>query len=598
MPFTRTTFMHLATGSTARCLIKTVVVVGLLFLASRLAPLMSAPCLALTWAGLSAVSAIGIAYHAVIRKTHRQVKLRKDARLSKLNGGRALSMLASFVAAAVFMAGFIMESPKWETPQWLLVAFSAPLFAIISAAVGRHVKDEYELPYRSSRTALWSSAIVGVLMCAAYAGLALFAPAPSYASAADAYLSVAQPYADSPSSLMLELGKLMGLSDGLVAYGMAKAGEVSFGGYLALHCVSCASAFFGIANLLGMCAIEWPELKRVFLPLSSSAEQVPRGEPMKSPVALAIVLPLCLAGAFCVSDAKASEALETEGHTAIESFVREQIDMVVYLLDGKYYEQKAVDSLLEQAEERSATLSQEARESLVPLINESFDARVANVDAYLDWYYSLPADYERLLRLVVGSAEDYAADQFSEKIEEGIDDSQLAEMLESYVERAEELQADLLADLAQYEVKGVPAWLMTVKKEIDASAFEKTLEPTQRLLDAPERLGVSAVSGVVAGVVAKRLVKRVATKPFFKAVVSRIGSILSSRAAGAAVGGAAGSIGGPAGTAVGVLAGTGVSVGVDYVLLMADEYMNRDSYRDEIVSTIEDARADMLSLVP
>ena len=319
---------------------------------------------------------------------------------------------------------------------------------------------------------------------------------------------------------------------------------------------------------------------------------------MKSPVALAIVLPLCLAGAFCVSDAKASEALETEGRTAIESFVREQIDMVVYLLDGKYYEQKAVDSLLEQAEERSATLSQEARESLVPLINESFDARVANVDAYLDWYYSLPADYERLLRLVVGSAEDYAADQFSEKIEEGIDDSQLAEMLESYVERAEELQADLLADLAQYEVKGVPAWLMTVKKEIDASAFEKTLEPTQRLLDAPERLGVSAVSGVVAGVVAKRLVKRVATKPFFKAVVSRIGSILSSRAAGAAVGGAAGSIGGPAGTAVGVLAGTGVSVGVDYVLLMADEYMNRDSYRDEIVSTIEDARADMLSLVP
>ena len=48
---------------------------------------------------------------------------------------------------------------------------------------------------------------------------------------------------------------------------------------------------------------------------------------------------------------------------------------------------------------------------------------------------------------------------------------------------------------------------------------------------------------------------------------------------------------------VGVAAGTAAAVGVDYAILMADEYLNRDEYRQQIVDSIEEQRRETLELV-
>ena len=235
----------------------------------------------------------------------------------------------------------------------------------------------------------------------------------------------------------------------------------------------------------------------------------------------------------------------------------------------------------------------------MPLINQAFDARIANVDSYLDWYYSLPADYERLASMITGSAEEFAKEQFSEKIESGIDDTQLKERFEQLADDAAAIKSDLLAQLEQCKVGDeVPSWLMTVKEDADVDLLSTTLQPAEQLLNANQRFGVSAATGLAAGFVTKKLLQRVVKKQFFKTIVSKISSMIGSKAIAAGGGGAVGTaIGGPVGTAVGVAVGVGISVGVDYLTLMADEYLNRESYRAEIIATIDEARADTLALV-
>ncbi len=238
---------------------------------------------------------------------------------------------------------------------------------------------------------------------------------------------------------------------------------------------------------------------------------------------------------------------------------------------------------------------------MVPLINASYDARLANVDSYLDWYYSLPADYERLLSLVTGSVEEYAVGQFIEKIEAGVDDTEFEAQLQNYWDRAAALKDGLMEQLADCEIAGVPEWLPVVKDEVEPTFLTDPLEPSQQFLDASGRVlagtATGAAVGVGTGVAAKKLVSRVVEKPFFKMVVGEITKRLGSKAVGSAVGGAAGAVGGPIGVVVGIAAGGAASVGVDYGLLKLDELWNRDTYRAEVVQTIEDSRAEMLAVV-
>lgn len=281
----------------------------------------------------------------------------------------------------------------------------------------------------------------------------------------------------------------------------------------------------------------------------------------------------------------------------VVGFALSAVCVAAFVLDGKYYDYQAVEALIEETRQKSETLTAEAREVLVPLINESYDARLANVDSYLDWYYSLPADYERLAHMITGSVEDFVAEQFEAKIEEGIDDSAIAEELSSFSAQVEQLEADAMEKLESYELSGVPTWLIETKDALEADFLSEPLEPTHKLTDAGVRLGVSAAGGVAAGVLAKQLVTKIVEKQFFKTFVSKIAGAVGSRAAGGAVGGVVGSLVGPVGTVVGIVTGTTIGVGVDYLLLNIDEAQNRESYKAEMVEAIEEERAAMLALV-
>ena len=643
--------------------IKAAAVVALLFLFSHVAAWAPGWCIAVVWAACSVLLAAGITYHAVVKKTINQAALHAGGMLGRINGGRTFRLIAAFIVSAVGVAGLLVASVGWDAWQWGLAVAAVPLFLLVHMLVDKVVGKEAASLFRASLGVRASAYITGGLLFVASLALFTVQPTPEVTSATEAFLSAENPFASSPSTIMSEAGLAVSYADALSTYGLSRLGELNAFGRYCAQTLLLVSSIFGLAGLLGTCALDLRELKRVFLPLDKiGSEQetmagvdrstgTARPAILKAPVIAAIAAPLILVGAFVASDSALAQMKAADELTPAENLVREAFGTTAYVLDGKYYDQQQVQTLMEETAVTSAALSEDARNDLVPRVNAVFDARVANVDLYLDWYYSLGADYERLGNLITGTIESFVADQLIESLEAGVDDSEFVSTLQSYVDQAAAINVEYEEGLANSELTGIPEWLLTSTEAITADFLSGPIEPTQRLLDAGERFGISATvggaGGIAAGVatskavggaaekaaaktaekaaagaagdaaekavgkqaakaaekavtknIGSKIVEKAAGKAFFKAIVSRIGSMLGSRGVGAAVGGAAGTLVGPGvGTAVGIAAGAAIGVGVDYGLLMLDEAQNRESYKAEIIEAIEEERAEALAKI-
>ena len=643
--------------------IKAAAVVALLFLFSRVAAWAPGWCVAVVWAACSVLLAVGITYHAVVKKTINQAALHAGGMLGRINGGRTFRVIAAFIVSAVGVAGLLVASVGWNAWQWGLAVAAVPLFLLVNMLVDKVVGKEAALLFRASLDVRASAWITGALLFVASFVLFAAQPAPEVTSATEAFLSAENPFASSPSTIMSEAGLAVSYADALSTYGLSRLGELNAFGRYCAQTLLLVSSIFGLAGLLGTCALDLRELKRVFLPLEKigarqeKMARVSRGagapQPifLKAPIVAAVAAPLILVGAFVASDSALAQMKAAEELTPAENLVREAFGTTAYVLDNKYYDQQQVQALMEETTVKSAALSEDARNDLIPRVNAVFDARVANVDSYLDWYYSLGADYERLGNLITGTIESFVADQLTSSLEAGVDDSEYLSTLQSYVDQAAALKAEYEEGLANSELVGIPEWLLTSTEAITADFLSGPIEPTQRLLDAGERFGISATvggaGGIAAGVatskavggaaekaatksaekaaasvagdaaekaagkqaaktaekaasksIGSKIVEKASSKAFFKAIVSRIGSMIGSRGVGAAVGGAAGTLVGPGvGTAVGIAAGAAIGVGVDYGLLMLDEAQNRESYKAEIIESIEEERAEVLAQI-
>ena len=643
--------------------IKAAAVVALLFLFSRVAAWAPGWCVAVVWAACSVLLAAGITYHAVVKKTINQAALHAGGMLGRINGGRTFRLIAAFIVSAVGVAGLLVASVGWDAWQWGLAVAAVPLFLLVYMLVDKVVGKEAALLFRASLGVRVSACITGALLLVASFALLAAQPTPEVTSATEAFLSAENPFASSPSTIMSEAGLAVSYADALSTYGLSRLGELNVFGRYCAQTLLLVSSIFGLAGLLGTCALDLRELKRVFLPLEKigagqektacAGRGAGTSQPvlLKAPIVAAVAAPLILVGASVASDSALAQMKAADELTPAENLVREAFGATAYVLDGKYYDQQQVQTLMEETTVKSAALSEDARNDLVPRVNAVFDARVANVDSYLDWYYSLGADYERLGNLITGTIESFVADQLTESLEAGVDDSEFVSTLQSYVDQAAAINAEYEEELANSELIGIPEWLLTSTEAITADFLSGPIEPTQRLFDAGERFGISATvggaGGIAAGVatskavggaaekaatktaekaavsvsgdaaekaagkqaakaaekavtknIGSKIVEKAAGKAFFKAIVSRIGSMLGSRGVGAAVGGAAGTLVGPGvGTAVGIAAGAAIGVGVDYGLLMLDEAQNRESYKAEIIEAIEEERAEALAQI-
>lgn len=569
--------------------IKAVVVLALLFVISWFAPSLSRVGVGITWAFLTIVSSVGIAYCAVVKKTHKQFMLKREGALSKLNEGRVFRLIISFIVSAVLMAGLILSLPRWGWPEWLLVVVAVPGYYLVSLLMAKLLSRQYEPLFQQERIVWWSSIATGLLLCVGYLVLVAVQPVVLPTSAEAALEAAVNPFEGSGSVLLSEGGRYGAYGEALVSFSQEQVSHYSFGLYAAWRILVSASALFGIASLLGVCALKLSEIKRIFTPLESVKHSFDGQSPIRRYIVVACVLPLCLVVGFVVADVRVQSLVESQEYGELQEVVQEQAKIFAWALDGKLYEEKAVQELIDETKLKSKELWGQAADTVVPLINALVDKQLENVDPYLDWYYSLPADYERLAQIFTGTIEEGMKDQLEAQINNGVDDSELMSQLEGYMSQADELEAWYQEQLADCELIGVSEQDVVVTRELPTSFVTEPLAPSQKLLNAGSRMGVSAGAGVVAGFATTAAVKNIVAKPFFSKIVAKVTEILASR--GLLAG--AGTLVAPG---VGTVIGIGLGFAADFAILKIDEAMNRESYRAEIVDALEAQRSEWLAL--
>ena len=576
--------------------VKVVVLLAVFALVALTAPIMPPILLSVIWALLSIAAAIGAAYHYVVKKVRNRAGLVDGGVVARLNSGRVITMLVAFLVSAACIGGLIFELPKWKVADWVMLIVAVPLYVGIFRLVDKPLAKEFKPYLRTSRTVVASSAILGVVLLVVYLFICFLEPVHYYENMTEALVSVKQPFEHSPSVVLSDLGYFSALADALKDFAMSRLSDGVFVGYLIWRIVLCVSTVFAVSSLIGTCSLKVSELKFVFLPLSAADDPDASVTPVKRYVVWACVLPILAVACFAFADMKAAEVAKTTEYTAIRTAVSEQAGMAACVIDGKLYDYEKVKKLFDEAQSQSASLAEEREKVLTPLINEVFDKRVDNVDAYLDWYYSLPADYERLIQFFAGTIESGMKEQLQQRLEQGIDETELDEKFGDFMKRSEELAEQVKGDLGKYELKvdydldSIPTWLIKPVNAPDFKSLSDVIAPTQKFLDAGERMGFSAGIGVASGVIATKVAASVAEKTFFKKIVAALSEKLAVRGL-LAEGGTL--IAPGVGTAIGL----GVGFAADYLFLKADEAMNRESYHDQIVDAINEERGKWLELV-
>ncbi|MPS90865.1 MAG: hypothetical protein E2585_19585 [Comamonas sp.] len=220
----------------------------------------------------------------------------------------------------------------------------------------------------------------------------------------------------------------------------------------------------------------------------------------------------------------------------------------------------------------------------IPEMNQQLDAAV---ERYLDWYFSLGAEWGRILSLLTGDVNQFLQNKLSETLGatpglEGWVQTLQKQALSSGAALAEGQQR-IEETLARHHLALSPEQCL-VRAEV------ASLPALELLGDARQRLTASALVGTGGGAFAAA----VAGKAMAKASMKAAGKVLAKAAAkqglgkaGAAVAGAAvGSVIPGVGTAVGAVAGAvaGVvlGVGIDWAALYAEELLTREAMRADL----------------
>jgi len=573
--------------------IKGLFLFGALFGISQAAPAFPPIAVAIVCVLLCMPGAITLISITIMRKTKKARDLQEGGKLEWLNKGKVFSITAFFLVSLVGTFALFLEMPAWRLYEWLAVFLLLPVYLIVfkrtSSFLGKEVKG-FSL---EAQKLLWCAVIVPVLMCILYvAGGFFFFPQAEYQSIQDAFLAHQNILAYSPSAFVANAAALTALFNAFYHYALGVfSGSfpvIQVLGYAALYW----ALFFTITNMLNFFMIPPVQLRRIVIPLTT--DEVPAAETpvQKKYVALPVFLIVFSIASFLVFDHQVKQQITTPGHsTRIQAFVRDRIEFLAIMIDGRLYEYQRTVALIRQAALNSENLREEALREIVPLIDSYFDGLIANVDAYLDWHYSLFADAQRFVGIVFyllhpgRTVEAFLQNQMQEQLTNGVDEEWVRRW-EAFEGRAAQYAALLQNQLAAYRLDSeTPAWLVQTRESMSMQDFIALSQPAE-LMDFRTRFLISAGTGLTVGAVSTVLIRRLVTKAIVSTKLRtgavKIGSVLAAKAVGVPLG------------PLGMIAAGAVALGVNYGLLRLDEARNREAFRDEIVQAIEQQRKEVL----
>jgi hypothetical protein len=528
--------------------------------------------------------------------------------VARFLGNRTLANFILFLAALALVCGLFLNLARLGLSDWLFVYLSFPIFFSVVPLAARAIRDE-PAPWLhgplSVRLALFVAPLLSLL---SYSLLApVVSPPEVFPDVESAVAAQGELFPGTGSAFLGAVGRWSVMAGGFRDYLLGPAYSVSFGLWFAVTLVSSATLFFGLGALAAYAFIPRPELKRVFArPLNLHKPLTPSGVLFQGVLPALAAVALFAAGAF-----SAESFFSGEGGRRAEA-LRLKINEDAVLIGGEFYRLGIVG---EAADYRRAldALAEGTRRELIRETDRIFAAYEANVDRYLDWYYSLPSEYARLAAMAAGEAEGYLTFNLERILSQGVDTSGLDRIAREFREAARRYDMGRLLDKYREESPVSPRVLLS----FSGQGFASVVSPPQFMGLLP-RLGVSGAVGVagglVAGIAVKRLADRIAAKVVFrlasetvlKAAAGRAASAAGGAAAGAATGAAAGALAGSlaapgpgtvVGGILGVIGGVAAFFATDWILLELEEAVSRDEFRRAILNSIADMRLETRRII-
>ena len=538
-------------------------------------------------------------WRAALRRAHALRLFRDGGRLRSLLGRPMLRTIVWLVASPALALAVFLGAAGANRPATVALLVP-PVLCLVFLLADRVLRAEVAAPHRRVMALRAAVLVAPVLLVAAdFAALALGGEVPRHATFADA-VRASIPPEPARSAIVDELLRLAGYVNAVEAFALGRVGDwggvlrpVAWAGLAVLN----LAFYAGLARAVAMFVLPRAELRRALLPASDAP--VPRRLSVPE-VAVTSALATVLLVFILIPGIAAIEAwlLRNAPPTTY-------VEILVEMIDDQPVRHGTIDILAKLRADTVAGLGVD-RAALEQAANEGFDAMAGNVDAYLDAYYSLIAEYLRILALVSGEAklEQRLTDDLTQHLMAGAPFGAYEAQLEAALGSADRVRAiyeTAVNDVIRIMALDLPA---DARIKVVASARRSGLalpKPVEELTTPGSRGATSAAAG---GIVAALVVKKIAAKGTLKLAAKAVAKVAVSKAAGTSGGAGAGALAGATigsavpviGTAAGaVIGGLAVGVGVDYLMLELEEAWSREDFRRQILAAIEEQRAAFLA---
>ena len=537
---------------------------------------------------------------------------RRQGWLYRLLSGRWLSTLMWLALGLGMSLVLVLQVHIYEQVEWVILAAAIPLFTVVFACIQRWLlKAGLHADMAVTEALAWSRRICPVLLLVLQvAAMMWLSDLPRYESIEVAVTAHTPETANrSGSALVREALHWVGYFDGLKAYALAHRGPTDAlvgwtlfvlvsGNYLLLYFVCVALSCFRLSRAEFAQAGLAPCTTEDFFKVAAVAT---------------FVIPIIYFPALAQLESVMSQSREP---ARVRASVQATITPIVRLLvveriDGDHYRQGTVERIARARREAAVPVGA-AAEQLRREVDATFERLEREaVDEYLDWYYTLTAEWGRLVNLLTGGmarVETHLTEKVRETFEQqkwyaGVDTA--LDRLMAADEEARKVHEETVRDILERNRVDAQR-LQNARVDIASIAsLENILQPSfhQDFIPAAHRFlgaggGGAAVAGRIGSIIAKKVktnilkkrILKVAAKALLKALVSKLGSAGTTAAIGAAAGSAVPGLGTAVGAVGGAVVGLGAGIGADSALLKLEEALSRDDFRREIITAIREAR--------
>lgn len=340
--------------------------------------------------------------------------------------------------------------------------------------------------------------------------------------------------------------------------------------------------FYALINFIGFFFIKKENLKKIFQPAEPDNNEIKINKFLSAfiiTVLTVFIYPSVFAAVTYIAMSKQYLAENAVKANAV----------AVEVINGVMYKAGTLNSIKIAKDKAYGA----AKEEVIKSVNETYDAMMANTDNYLDWYYSLSAEYTRLLKLITGSIEEYMKDTLQEKLTENIE---FNIDFDAVTANAEKLKDDIndILDINKITDKNA---LYDITADIKADNIYE-LAQIEPMMDFKKRLAASTGGAIAAGAIAGTIAAKAAAKTGFKTAAKAAAKAAAGKAVSAAAGAAAGAVSSVVTSPLGGAAiGTATGLAIDKSLLKLEEAVNRNKYKQEITDSIEESRKNMIDII-